>query len=472
MEMLKFECKNCGYSQGVSEKYASKTVRCPKCQSFVKIGNEPIKPWLDGGLVKFYCSACGKKLAAKAENYGRKLQCIKCKKEQIIPTLPENIAPEEREPDATSVLKVDRGQSRQDSESGGMGDLLSMEANAEVLERPEPQYLHANEAAAKNTADRSDVKSDEQNWLKKPVTIIGGLICIIIMFFIFETISNALKGNLTTKRKENIRIHECGDYGGANADAMDFIRDIRRKDFFGKSFFGLRENLSTTLKLISDKELLKLSEYPVDVNSIILDTENSFIKKLNENDTAYFMQYSFGPGKKDNVIVYVISRKGFKSKIHGFRYNFRGYKPASYATEEGNEVYAMVMIENFSGPFIWVLKYKVPIIIFVSLFSVFYSICMVSVYMKAGESGINAIIPIYNLYVLAQIGDKPGWMGLVVVFSSLIPIVGPIVAMVFMFIISMGVAKAFEKGIVFGFGLFLLPLIFYPILAFSGPAYD
>jgi predicted PurR-regulated permease PerM len=63
-------------------------------------------------------------------------------------------------------------------------------------------------------------------------------------------------------------------------------------------------------------------------------------------------------------------------------------------------------------------------------------------------------------------------MGLIAVFSGLIPIVGPIIAMVFMFIISIGVAKAFEKGIVFGFGLFLLPLIFYPILAFSGLPHD
>lgn len=465
--MLKFECENCGYSQGVSEKYVGKTVKCPKCQSFVKIGNEPIKPWLDGGLVKFYCSACGKKLAAKAENYGRKLQCVKCKKEQIIPALPENIAPKEPEPDAISVLKVDQGQSLQDSESGGMGDLLSMEANAEALERPEPQYLQANEAAAKNTADRTDVKSNEQNLLKKPITIIGGLICVIIMFLIFNAISNAIKGNLTTKRKKNVPIHKLTDYAGLNGDAMDFIRDIREKNLF-----KIGGNLSTTLKLISNKELLELSKYPIDVNSIALDTENSFIIKLNENDTAYYMQYSFGLEKKDNIIVYVISTGKYNWKIYGFRYNFQGYKPANYATEEGNEVYAKVMIENFTGMFIWVLKYKIPIIVFMAILSVFYSICMVSVYMKAGESGINAIIPIYNFYVLAQIGDKPGWMGLIAVFSGLIPIVGPIIAMVFMFIISIGVAKAFEKGIVFGFGLFLLPLIFYPILAFSGLPHD
>jgi hypothetical protein len=455
MEMLKFECESCGYSQGVSEKYAGKSAKCPKCQSSVKIGNELIKPWIDGELVKFYCSACGKKLAAKAENCGRKVQCIKCKKEQIIPTLPANTA--SNEPEAIPILKAD----------GGFGELLSMEANAEVLERPAVQPFQTHEAPVKQPASRGGSKSDKQDWIKKPVTIVGGLVCVVILFLVFHAISSALKGNLTAEQKRTLPVNKAGDYGSPSWDAMDFIRKIRKDETF-----NITENLSTTLKLISNKELQELSQYPVDVNSIALDPENSFIKKLNDNDTAYYMQYNFGPEKKDNVIVCVISRKGFKDQIHGFWYNFQGYAPAMYATEEGNNVYALVMIENFSGPFIWVLKYKVQILVSMALLGLFYSICMVSVYMKAGESGYTALIPVYNLYVLAQIGDKPGWMGLVVFFSGFIPMVGPVVAMVFMFIISIGVAKAFEKSVVFGFGLFLLPLIFYPVLAFSGRVYD
>ena len=457
--MLKFECEKCGYSQGVSEEYATKTVKCPKCQSFVKIGNEPIKSWLDKGLIKFYCSACGKKLAAKTENCGRKLQCIKCKKEQIVPALPDQLA--------ISVPKIEPVPSHKESESLDMSDLLQMEANAKAIERPETHYADTNGLASEKTNDGSHIESDKENLLKKPVVIIGGLICVIIMFIFFHAVSGALKGNLTTKRKANAPIYKLRDYAGPNYDAARFIQNIREKNLF-----KIGQNLSTTLSLISDKELLELSKYPIDVNSIELDTENSFIVKLNNDANAYYMQYSFGPQKKDNVIVYIISMKGFKDKIHGFRYNFQGYPPAKYATEEGDNVYAGVMIENFTGMFIWVLKYKILIIVALFLASIFYSICMISVYMKAGESGMNAIIPVYNLYVLAQIGDNPGWMGLVAFFSSFIPLVGPVIAMVFMFIISIGVARAFGKGIVFGFCLFLLPFIFYPVLSFSGIQYD
>jgi len=35
-----FECSSCGYSKEVPDKYAGKTVKCPKCKSAVKIGVE------------------------------------------------------------------------------------------------------------------------------------------------------------------------------------------------------------------------------------------------------------------------------------------------------------------------------------------------------------------------------------------------------------------------------------------------
>ena len=35
-----FKCSNCGYSKEVPDKYAGKTVKCPKCKSAVKIGME------------------------------------------------------------------------------------------------------------------------------------------------------------------------------------------------------------------------------------------------------------------------------------------------------------------------------------------------------------------------------------------------------------------------------------------------
>jgi len=50
----------------------------------------------------------------------------------------------------------------------------------------------------------------------------------------------------------------------------------------------------------------------------------------------------------------------------------------------------------------------------------------------------------------------------------LIPCVGIIVS----FFVAMGVAQNFGKGVGFALGLFFLPFIFYPILAFGDASYQ
>jgi hypothetical protein len=86
------------------------------------------------------------------------------------------------------------------------------------------------------------------------------------------------------------------------------------------------------------------------------------------------------------------------------------------------------------------------------------------VFEKAGKPGWAAIIPIYNIVVLIQIAGKPVWW----IILCLIPIVNLIVLL----LISLGVAKNFGKGTLFGLGLLLLGFIFYPILGFGDDQYQ
>jgi len=95
------------------------------------------------------------------------------------------------------------------------------------------------------------------------------------------------------------------------------------------------------------------------------------------------------------------------------------------------------------------------------------TVSMWIVFDKAGEPGWAAFVPGYNTWVLAEIADKPGWWGLVMFFSAYIPYIGPLVGLVLSLVISIGVAKAFNRGVAFGVGLCLVPFVFYPILAFS-----
>ncbi len=88
---------------------------------------------------------------------------------------------------------------------------------------------------------------------------------------------------------------------------------------------------------------------------------------------------------------------------------------------------------------------------------------MWKIFTKAGKPGWACLIPFYNLYVLIEIGGKPGWW-LLLYFI-------PIVNIVISILVLVGVAENFGKGAGFAIGLIFLPMIFYPILAFSDAQY-
>ena len=88
---------------------------------------------------------------------------------------------------------------------------------------------------------------------------------------------------------------------------------------------------------------------------------------------------------------------------------------------------------------------------------------MWKVFTKAGQPGWASIIPIYNVYILLLIVDKPWWW--------LILMLIPIVNIVMWIIVSLALAQKFGQGTGFAIGLILLPFIFIPILGFSDMKY-
>ena len=85
------------------------------------------------------------------------------------------------------------------------------------------------------------------------------------------------------------------------------------------------------------------------------------------------------------------------------------------------------------------------------------------VFVKAGEPGWAALVPIYNLVVLLKIAGKPLWWLLLLLI--------PFVNFIALILVGMGVAQNFGKSSGFGIGLGLLAPIFYPILGFSDAVY-
>ena len=85
------------------------------------------------------------------------------------------------------------------------------------------------------------------------------------------------------------------------------------------------------------------------------------------------------------------------------------------------------------------------------------------IFVKAGERGWKAIIPIWNTLIVLKIVGRPWWW----IFLYIIPIVWWIVYIV----VYYDLAKSFGKGVGFAVGVVLLPFIFVPILGFGSSQY-
>ena len=91
--------------------------------------------------------------------------------------------------------------------------------------------------------------------------------------------------------------------------------------------------------------------------------------------------------------------------------------------------------------------------------SVLMLVSMWKVFKKCGKPGWACLIPIYNTYIMCEIAGKEWWY--------LLLFLVPIANIYAMFVIYDGIAKKLGKSTGFTIGLMLLPVIFWPILAFS-----
>jgi len=112
------------------------------------------------------------------------------------------------------------------------------------------------------------------------------------------------------------------------------------------------------------------------------------------------------------------------------------------------------MAENIVGTAVLILSLATMVVVIASMWKVFE---------KANKPGWASIIPIYNTYLMLKIGNNSGWYLLLFI----IPIINFIVTAK----MYIDLAKAFDKGLAWGLGLWLIPFIFLPMLAFGDATY-
>lgn len=119
------------------------------------------------------------------------------------------------------------------------------------------------------------------------------------------------------------------------------------------------------------------------------------------------------------------------------------------------------------GIFAFLMAY----LFFVLAITVIIIISYWKIFEKAGKPGWASLIPVHNIVVMLEIARKPVPWIFIFIYAIIVPIVGPIAALVFYIMMLNGISKNFGYGAGFTVGLFFLPLIFLPILAFGSSKY-
>ena len=102
------------------------------------------------------------------------------------------------------------------------------------------------------------------------------------------------------------------------------------------------------------------------------------------------------------------------------------------------------------------------------------AVCIISywkIFTKAGQPGYAAIIPYYNLYVLAEMCFGKGIYCLFVL-AGFLPGIGSLVMAAYMIYQSYQLGRVFNKSVGFTIGLIFVPIVFLPMLALGKDEYD
>ena len=108
--------------------------------------------------------------------------------------------------------------------------------------------------------------------------------------------------------------------------------------------------------------------------------------------------------------------------------------------------------------------FLIPLLLVMIAFAILMFAAQWKIYVKAGEEGWKALIPIYNIYILLKIVGKPGWW--------LILMLIPLVNIIYIIWTYNMLSKSFGKDEGFTVGLVLAGVIFFPILGFGSAAYQ
>ncbi len=399
--MIKVACKRCGASLEFPEQFAGKKVMCTQCMYEITVPPQVVD---DTVIIKFHCPNCDQKIGVNSQYAGKKIRCAKCKNPIRIPYPEEYSTPVKQDEIKKTVAAVF-------SEKMDVGF-----GNTQV----KPKY------------------SGGGSVFRYVGYGLSGLSVVLIL----------LIGWVIYLAAGDVRDFEDQSVSGTKpleAVAQQFVGSMFARDvndvnqmFSGQSQLMLQEGqLEKFAEKMGQSGQLEFGEaYNKKRDGKELMISRSSLKAGRQSQCMTFLFVEDVNGVAiDSVLI---------SKVFGAR----GFAVGSYSY---NVIQAMER-EEVRNVATAVTQYTSIITLIVLGLIAIQVVCLWLIFERAEQKGWAALIPIYNICVLANIADKPSWLGL---FPP------------FYFVIFISLAKNFGRNTLFGIGLFLLPIIFMPILAFD-----
>lgn len=473
--MILFKCGNCGYEKEVSEKYGGKRSRCPKCKMEVRVPSAGPEVGASGGsVIKFRCPSCNKKIGVGSEYAGKQVRCATCRNPLIVPGC-SGPADGIGSGDDISVLRAGGERPAAGEEQWGgmesMEELRLAQESGPAVEKPnklkplleeesqEQRSLGA-ELAARGVDISSMMKENNKGaYTNTHAIIIGVVVCGA---FLFVVISWRLW---------------LGDVASIMNEVDTGYSHVQ--EFVEECILLLAEgNVSGAEELFSDElydsiKAGEVEEFSENVSNAATMGLHLTVSQINEGaeGNEYLMFYMIRQndeisGEQGDVRIYasVWEIDGELMIDELALMDFLGNRTSIGHSNYSGMVTRLMKDIDFRG-----VSVKFPCIAWLVLdgLVLFFIVSVYTLFKKAGQPGWAIFVPFYNSWVLAEIGDRPGWIGLVANAIAFIPVVGWIIGLGLSVYISIGIAAAFGRGIVFGLGLSFLPFVFFPILAFA-----
>lgn len=464
--MISFTCSNCSRVISVDEKYSGRKGRCPKCKGIVVVPERST-------VIVFNCESCGYKIKIPGKYGGKKGKCPKCHEPVIVPLLERDQAVAEKMVSVAcqmcgQVIELPEHASEAFTECPSCGSYVETSFGDAMVESRTSIQSPADE---QQYEEESEEYEDSEGVDRRIITLAAYTAGGVVVALIILAVAFRFFGSRTQRQVAGT---------GVTLTRLE-LDEVKA---FTERYIGLLENgeIDEALQLHSPGFGQRKSEIEGYSEQIGITrttgmncTRTHCEPQLQEDHILLWYNLTYEGSRQsfifsvirikqklmiDGIATWRTSNRPFVSQLRGTQHPYSA-GPKTQDTLRTAVIAEYEKAERFYSKFLFGFLIVLLVLVIIQVVSMWI------VFEKDGRPGWASIVPFYSMWVLANIGGKSGWIGLLMCFSGLIPIIGNLIGFALWIIISLGVAKAFGRSVLFGIGLSFLPWIFYPILAFS-----